>query len=299
MKSSITKTDDVIRDWNSSVTAYFHSCLPQYRSRWMSSDDLAMHMGYWDSATHDHSQSLMNMNREMAARIEPRSGEHVLDAGCGLGGSAIWLAKTYGVRVTGINLHEEQLKLATDFVRERGLADQVRFLQQDFHYLAFRDESFDIVWAQEAVAHSPQKDIFFAEAYRVLRKGGRLVMEEGLRFSRPYPERDERLLQRWLTGWAVPDLATASEYVEWAKRAGFRDVQLDDVTQYARPSLRRLYLAGTLLYPRSVYRRMRGGQVLESRLRNLEGARLQWRALNKGRWLLGILSARKEDAAEL
>jgi cyclopropane fatty-acyl-phospholipid synthase-like methyltransferase len=263
----------------------------------MSNDDLAMHMGYWDAATHSHSQSLVNMNREMAARIQPRAGERVLDAGCGLGGSAIWLAKAYGVRVTGINLHAEQLKLANGFARQHGLTDQLQFLQQDFHYMAFKDESFDVVWAQEAVAHSPQKEIFFSEAYRVLRKGGRLVMEEGLRFSRPYPERDERLLQRWLAGWAVPDLATGSEYIAWAQQAGFSDVRLDDVTSHARPSLRRLYVAGTILYPRSIYRRMRG-QALESRMRNLEGARLQWRALNRGRWLLGILSARKVDGEE-
>jgi ubiquinone/menaquinone biosynthesis C-methylase UbiE len=293
MKSSARKPDAEIRDWNRSVTSYFEDCLPQYRSRWMNNDDLAMHMGYWDSATSSHSQSLVNMNREMAERIKPTSSDRVLDAGCGVGGSSIWLAKTYGTRVTGINLHTRQLELARGFARERGLASQVTFLQQDFHYMGFQDESFDIVWAQEAVAHSPEKELFFAEAYRVLRKGGRLVMEEGLRFSRPYPERDENLLQRWLAGWAVPDLATGLEYVDWAKQAGFSDVKLDDVTPNGRPSLRRLYLAGTILYPRAVYRRMRG-HGLELRMKNLEGARLQWRAMNRGLWLLGILSGRKD-----
>jgi tocopherol O-methyltransferase len=68
------------------------------------SSALAMHYGFWDKETSNHAEALINMNRALATRAEVRPGDHVLDAGCGIGGSAIWLARDFGVRVVGITL---------------------------------------------------------------------------------------------------------------------------------------------------------------------------------------------------
>ena len=303
-------------EWNSVIEGYFERCFRDYRMGWSDRRSLGMHMGYWDAHTKNHAHSLINMNQQMARRCSIRSGLKVLDAGCGVGGTAVWLAKSFGVDVTGITLPPSHVVRAQRTAERRAVANRARFLRMDFHRTAFADETFDIVWAQEAVAHSPTKETFFREAFRVLKPGGRLVMEEGLRRSRPYAAEDERLLNEWLCGWAVPDLATGDEYVSWAETAGFEMVKLDDITDHVVPSLQRLYRLSSVAYPLAVLRHplrrlaslgvvSAGGIPAEApltvdrRLRNWRGGRYQWEAMRRGLWFLGILSARKpstEDA---
>jgi tocopherol O-methyltransferase len=274
------------------VQEYYSQTWLDYRILWMNPDNRAIHFGYWDDQTRSHADSLINMNRQMAARLDLRAGQHILDAGCGVGGSAMWLAQAYGLEVVGINIVPGHVERAGRYARERGLEERIRFEQQDFHHTTFPDASFDVVWAQESVVHSPDKRAFLAEAFRLLKPGGRLVMLEYFRDGRPFSEPDEKLLRSWVTGWAMPDLSTGEEYIQWAKACGFVDLRLDDIEDRVRPSHRRLYRITMVAY---------GFESLMHLLRvrsdaqhgNTRGARDQWRALQRGLWFEGILSARK------
>jgi cyclopropane fatty-acyl-phospholipid synthase-like methyltransferase len=64
--------------------------------------NLALHYGYWDKKTLSHTQSLLNKNQKLydAAGIKPV--DKVLDAGCGIGGSSIWMAKNHGNKMKAI-----------------------------------------------------------------------------------------------------------------------------------------------------------------------------------------------------
>ena len=86
------------------VISYYEDTELDYRLWWMTSNALAMHFGFYDEQTSSHAEALINMNRELATRAELQSSDRVLDAGCGVGGSAIWLARELGVRVVGITL---------------------------------------------------------------------------------------------------------------------------------------------------------------------------------------------------
>src|SRR5712692_6379102 len=84
------------------VRAYYDQTWLDYRVPWMNPANRAIHFGYWDEHTHSHAESLVNMNRAMAARVQLRDGEYILDAGCGVGVTAMWLAEEYRARVVGI-----------------------------------------------------------------------------------------------------------------------------------------------------------------------------------------------------
>ena len=279
------------------VQEYYNQTWLDYRGLWLNPDNRAIHFGYWDDQTRTHADSLINMNRQLAARLNLRAGQRILDAGCGVGGSAMWLAQAYGVEVVGINIVADHVARAGRYAAERGLAEQVHFEQQDFHHTAFPATSFDVVWAQESVVHSPDKCAFLAEAFRLLKPGGRLIMLEYFRAGRPYPEPDEKLLQSWETGWAMPDLSTGQEYLQWAHACGFVNLQLDDIEAQVRPSHHRLYRITMLVYWFESLMHMLGVRS-DAQHGNTRGARDQWRALQRDLWFEGILSARKPAMAD-
>lgn len=289
---SKTQTDAATRR---AVVEYYDGSWLDYRLVWLDRGNLAKHFGYWDPGTKTHSQSLTNMNRQVALRVNPKPGERVLDAGCGIGGSSIWLARNHGVSTVGISLSEAELRKARRYAAAGGLEGQCTFEVRDYIDTGFPDRSFDIVWAQESVCHTLHKDAFVAEAFRLLKPGGRLVMEDWFRTARPYHPADEKLFSDWLRGWAIEDLATGDEIQEYCKAAGFTGVKLDDITNHMLKSAKRLYMVTAALYPGAFmlrWLRLRTRVLHE----NLISARLQWRAHVRGLWFAGILVGHKPAA---
>jgi cyclopropane fatty-acyl-phospholipid synthase-like methyltransferase len=274
----------------SRVSAYYDETWLDYRMLWLRPQNRAIHFGYWDEHTRNHAQSLLDMNRVLATQLGVRSGQRILDAGCGVGGSAIWLARTYGVDVIGITPVASQVVRARRYAQENGVADKVAFEQQDYTHTTFADASFDMVWAMESFCHARDKRAVLLEARRLLHPGGRLGIVEYLRTRRPHPAAGEALLHSWLSGWAIPDLATGDEWREWTQEVGFRDLQLRDITPNVRPSLRRLHGLAMLTWPVASTLHALGLRS-ETQHGNMRGAFDQYRALRSGLWLYGLLTA--------
>lgn len=273
------------------IHAYYDETWGDYRWLWLSPRNYAIHFGYWDDNTHSHAQSLLNMNRALAEQIGIQPGQRVLDAGCGVGGSSFWLAHTYDVAVVGVTLVASQVARARQFAQEQGETQRVSFEQQDYAHTTFPDASFDVVWAIESACHAPDKRAFVQEARRLLKPGGRLGMVEYMRESRPLPtDADEELVHSWLSGWAIPDIASAAEWTNWAQEAGFADIAVDDITSHVRPSLHRLYrMTQTFWWGASLLRRLNIRS--QTQHDNTRGARDIWRALEHGLWRECILTA--------
>jgi tocopherol O-methyltransferase len=285
----------------SELAAYYDETWSDYRLFWLNRRNLAIHFGYWDDSTRTHAQSLDRLNTVLAGQIGLRRGQRVLDAGCGVGGSAIWLARNYGVEVVGITPVLSQVERARRHARQAGV-DKVSFDQQDYTRTAFPPSGFDVVWAVESVCHAQDKRRFFEEAKRLLRPGGRLVMTEYLRHGRSYQPADEAHLHRWLSGWAIPDLATAGELRGWTEELGYTAIVIRDITDCVRPSLRRLYRLALLTAPgESLLTALRLRS--QTQHRNHRGALVQYSALRRGLWSYAMITAtvplssgRKADA---
>ena len=273
------------------LRAYYDETWLDYRWLWLNQRNLAIHFGYWDAQTRSHAEALINMNRVLAHAAGITPGMRILDAGCGVGRSATWLAQTCAVQVVGITPVPTQVDRARHAAARQGVADRVTFDQQDYTSTTYLDGSFDVVWALESVCHAVDKQAFAQEARRLLRPGGRLVIADYIRTERPHTPQGERLLQSWLSGWAIPDVATGDELVAWTRAAGFQDVQLRDVTWHVQPSLRRLYRIAAPLYPGESLLYALG---VRSRAQhgNARGARDQYRALRRGLWFYGMLRAK-------
>ena len=104
--------------------------------------------------------------------------ERVLDVGSGLGGPSRFLAWRYGVRVSGVDLTAEFVRVADMLTRRTGLVGKVDYRQGDALDLPFGEASFDAVWSQNAAMNIADRDRLYGEMRRVLKPGGRLALQE-------------------------------------------------------------------------------------------------------------------------
>jgi len=274
------------------VVAYYDHTWIDYRLIWLNERNLAIHFGYDDGRARSHAESLLNTNRVMADLADIRCGDRVLDAGCGVAGSSIWLAENRGATVVGITPVASQVDIARSKLANRGLTESLAVTQADYTATGFPARSFDVVWALESVCHAARKADFYRESARLLRSDGRLVVAEYVRADRPMSFEHEGLLRDWLDGWMIPDLDTAEEHRRHAHTAGFTDVEVRDVTSNMRRSLRRLYALSLLGVPigRVLHALGLRGEVLQG---NVTGSRNQYLALRRDCWHYAMITARK------
>jgi cyclopropane fatty-acyl-phospholipid synthase-like methyltransferase len=279
-------------DHNRRVARYYDAIQQDFLLVWTNTQALALHFGYWDATTGSHFEAQTNLNRILAERAALRPGQRILDAGCGIGGSALWLTQQYRVYVLGITLSPVQARRARTYAVRRRLTDRAAFALQDYTTMAVGDGTVDVVWALESVCHASNKRAFLAEAFRILRPGGRLVMADGFRRARPFSVADEQLLQAWLSGWAIPDIDTPEEFVTAMCDVGFADTQFDEVTDRILPSMQRLdRLARAIIPPARLL--SRAGLLSPIRFRNGEASAACCEALRRGLTLYGLISAMK------
>lgn len=173
--------------------------------------------GYWTAATTRYREAAENLMGELAD-LAPPTADSVLDVACGQGATTRWWTRHYpGAEVTGVNISEKQLETC------RTLAPNARFLLRDATDLQLPSASVDLVSCVEAAFHFDTREDFLAEARRVLRPGGRLVLTDilfrMLRPTTPYP------------GGAANQVADLEEYRELLADAGFTDIRVVDATE--------------------------------------------------------------------
>ena len=142
------------------IIAYYDQTWFDYRLLWLDNNNRAVHFGFYDKSTTSHQDALVNMNRVLAERAGIKSDDRVLDAGCGQGGSAAWVAENTGATVVGITPVESQIKTARAFIESKGLGEKVKINSGDYIDTVFPDESFDVVWLVKACA-MPSKSMTF------------------------------------------------------------------------------------------------------------------------------------------
>ena len=165
-------------------------------------------------------------NDALAERAGIRQGSRVVDFCAGLGGPARYFADRYGADVTGIELTPARVKGAEELTRRVGLQDRVRVIGGDVMRVPLPDASFDAVISQEALLHVPDKAQALAEAFRILKPGGRLAFTDWVA-HRALSAGDRELMWQ---GMAVTGLYSLAAYVDLIRKAGFVVESAEDLT---------------------------------------------------------------------
>jgi len=272
------------------VKEYYKETDKSYQ-HWGMEEIYAFHHGFWDENTKSHIESLANMNRVLAEKLKIKPGDKILDAGCGVGASAIWLAKNYDVEVTGITISELQCEKAKIFAKKEGLSDRVKFYVQDFQKPEFNNTSFDIIWILESLCHGEDKGKFIRETYRLLKKGGKLIAAEYF-LTKPYPKLNaigKWLVDRWLKSWCLPNLWTAEEFKNYAEKVGFKNIEIIDITKHTSPSSEEIFKRGFRGYLADKYIKKRA----PVQMAHVAGCIYQGLALKMGAWRYQIIYGKK------
>jgi len=168
----------------------------------------------------------LEANDVLAAAAEIGEGARVADFCAGLGGPARYLASRYGALVTGVELTPARVKGANELTRLVGLHEQVQIVEGNIMAAPMPDESVDAVISQEALLHVPDRRRAMAEAFRVLKHGGRLAFTDWVAPT-PLAKDDADLL--W-EGQAVQALESPGSYRDLLTGVGFRVRSSEDLT---------------------------------------------------------------------
>ena len=204
----------------------------------------------------------------LGALPAPPSG-HVLDAGCGLGGTMLDLATRCSAHFTGVTLSERQAAVGRAAAAQAGLADRIAIEVRS--YDSPPQGPFDLAIAIESLAHSPHPETSVGAIVARLKPGGRIAIVDDMPELQARGTRDLELFQ-W--GWRVPALASATELKAMLALRGLAIVAERDLTEELRPrTLARIAALETLnralhrLAPSASVRELldsyRGGLALE------------------------------------
>jgi tocopherol O-methyltransferase len=155
----------------------------------------------------------------------------VLDVGCGMGGSAVYLAKAHGCQVTGLTLSRVQRMWAATSSRWHRVSRRTEFLAQDAEAADFPARSFDVIWIIECSEHLFDKPRFFERAARWLRPGGRIGVCAWLAADEPHSQAARQKIYEVCEGMICPSLGTAADYRGRIESAGMQVTCCEDWTR--------------------------------------------------------------------
>jgi cyclopropane fatty-acyl-phospholipid synthase-like methyltransferase len=193
-----------------------------------------VHYGLWDASTRGRREAIRNLDRCVARELSLPAGSRVLDAGCGVGGTSLFLARQHQYHMTGLTLSQHQLRVARRSAASLPAAQRPAFLLRDYLDTGLGGGSFDGAFAIESACYAESTPALLRELHRVLRPGGRLVVTDG--FRRRLEPADAPRYARLLRGFALTHLADADEFEAQLHDAGFSDVRRSDKRTEILPS---------------------------------------------------------------
>jgi tocopherol O-methyltransferase len=200
-----------------------------------------MHHGYYGAdgkIAKERRQAQIDLIEELLQWSGVQQAENILDVGCGIGGSSLYLADKFNAKVTGITLSPVQASRATERAIEADLIAKASFQVADAQKMPFADNSFDLVWSLESGEHMPDKTKFMQECYRVLKPGGKFIMVTWCHRStenKPLSADELQHLADIYRVYCLPYVISLPEYEKIAQNLPLQNLQTADWSTAVAP----------------------------------------------------------------
>lgn len=178
------------------------------------------------------------------ALAELQTGETVLDLGSGGGIDVLLSAKRVGPtgKAYGLDMTEEMLALARENQRTAGV-ENVEFLKGEIEHIPLPDRSVDVIISNCVVNLSGEKERVLAEAFRVLRPGGRLALSD-IVVRGAVPSEIRRNLELW--AGCVAGALEETQYRDLLRQAGFAEIGIEPTRIYQAEDVKDLLVGAEL-----------------------------------------------------
>ena len=191
--------------------------------------DEHLHLGIYESDAHTVDEAGRRTVERIAGMIQGLGpGTRVLDIGAGHGGSARHLFRQYGCHVACLNLSDEQNVRNRAFNARDKCSLAINVVDGNFEDIPVTDDSFDVVWSQDAILHSTRRRQVFAEVARVLCRGGQFIFTDPMMGELCPPEALQPILDRV----RLDSLGSLREYRAMLSELGFEELQFLDLTPH-------------------------------------------------------------------
>jgi tocopherol O-methyltransferase len=219
------------------VVSYYEQT--KMKEWWKANQTYAFHYGYYEKGFRSHYDAILHMNDVVWTMLGLDGAKplRILDAGCGIGGTSIYLAQKYPmVTFTGISITPYEVQFAMELAAQRKVTENTRFLKNNFCNTEFLDGSFDGIIALESMIYARDTREFVEEMYRVLKPGGRLVVLDGFCTRKHLSPLMMKAYHHWLSGRAIDNLVLIDDCVKIMTEQKFQQITATDISSHTAAS---------------------------------------------------------------
>ncbi|SVD34309.1 uncharacterized protein METZ01_LOCUS387163, partial [marine metagenome] len=187
-----------------------------------------IHVGIYNHSKESIKDASPRIVHLMASKLKLNSDTKLLDLGSGYGGAARYLAKKYGCQVTCLNLSEIQNERNDSLNKKHGLDHLITVMEGNFEDIPFPDNSFDVVWSQDAIVHSGNREQVLSEVNRVLMETGDFIFTDLMQtYDCP-----KSVLKPVLERIHLDSLGSFGFYVEQARKLDIKEIRVQDLSEH-------------------------------------------------------------------
>ena len=159
---------------------------------------------------------------DLGKRMPIKKNQSILDIGCGLGGPARYYAKEFECIITGIDITPSFVEIGNEFNKITSMSNKVELKVGNGEILNFKNETFDGAYSQHVTMNISEREKFFSEAFRVLKKGGFFAFTEhglGIKGNPIFP-------LPWADNKKMSFLLPPEETILLLKKVGFSNIEI-------------------------------------------------------------------------
>ena len=221
---------------NERIRQFYNSSTPLWLDTWGEH----MHHGFYGidgNIKKENKQAQIDLINEVINWANIKSAHHILDAGCGVGGSSRYLSKKFDASVLGLTLSNVQAAAAEKYNKAQGLENKVSIMVKDMLTLDKKYGQFDLIWSLESAEHIPDKKALLHLFNSLLETKGKCVIVTWC-ISSSYgnlTDKQQDLIQKIEKLYHLPPMISLHEYTILMKEAGFINVHSADWSAAVAP----------------------------------------------------------------